>query len=232
MHASILDHLETPITSETNELASLTDLLSTMSRREIKRILLDVVRDEESIAKVAGRSSIHANGFVKIVLERARGMAVRLHVWHTAHTPDADLIENIHDHVWAFASVVLVGELDEHRFVENASGTPADKYRYIRHRGTLPPGRLAHSGAVRLRKSAETVHVTGVPYQVSSSVLHRARNIPDHGLGATLAITGVQRQPIASVFAEPGCGVRQDEEYATLSIDETGRLVSLVAEAI
>lgn len=232
MPGKVLGHISSSLASETDELMSLTALLSSMGRQDIRRLLLDLVRDEETAAAIACRSSIHANGFVKIVLERSLGMTVRLHVWDTALVPDTDLPENIHDHVWAFASVVLVGELDEERFVENAAGMPADRYRYVRDRATLPPGKLERSGSVHLRKSAELVHEAGVPYRVDSSLLHRARNIRDHGLGATLAIMGVQRQPNASVFAAPDCAVRLDEEDAALSIDDTVRLVTLVADAI
>jgi hypothetical protein len=232
MPGELLSRISTPFAAEHDELAALSGVLRSMSLHEIRRFLLGIARNENVIAAVARRSSVHANGFVKVVLERERGMALRLHVWHADKARDTELEENIHDHVWAFASVVLIGQLDEERYAEHSAGLLADRYRYIRDRATLPPGNLRRAGSARLTRTAELSHPAGTSYRVDSSLLHRARSITDNGLGATLAIMGVQRKPNASVFAEPDRAARKDVEQGALSIDDTVTLVRSVADAI
>ena len=86
--------------------------------------LRNLVNNAAALEGIAKRSSVHANGFAKIVLLKGKRSSVRLHVWHRSNgrwVPDT----MPHGHRWEFASWILTGELRETTFREaaGASGT-------------------------------------------------------------------------------------------------------------
>jgi hypothetical protein len=200
--------------------------------REFSDYLQRILEDESTLNVVAGGSSIHANGFAKLVLQRSAGLALRLHVWEPA-APDQDgEPENVHNHVWPFGSRVLIGALGEQRFGPARDGAMMDHYRYVRDRATLPPGKLEHLGKVRLAKLDELSHPAGAVYHVDDTVLHRAWSVKDDGYAATLVLTGSPRSTGASVYAHAGVHAREDAPNAGLSSAAARRLIGVVVEAL
>ncbi|BCL26836.1 hypothetical protein GCM10017557_16950 [Streptomyces aurantiacus] len=208
-------------------------VLECLQRREFIGYLQEFVSNAAMLETVAGRSSIHANGFTKLVLERHSGIALRLHIWEPGER-DAELLqtENIHDHVWPFASRVLIGGLHEERFDFSRAGPLMDHYQYVRGRATLPPGNLVLDGQARLDMLADLSHSAGNVYEVDNTVLHRARIIGDAECTATLVMTGRPRVTPASVYAPTGVNVREDLRESRLSADSVLGLLEIVIEAL
>ncbi|WP_145926662.1 hypothetical protein [Amycolatopsis orientalis] len=217
---------------ERGELDRITELMSSLGRQKIKRYLQSMVTDHDAIAAIAERSSMHANGFVKIVLERRAGMAARLHVWNAISEPDESPPGNIHNHVWGFCSRVLVGALEEQRFEVDDVGSRMDRYRYFAGRDSVSRGILEPAGVARLGESAALSHRAGSLYRIGNSTLHRARTDGEQGLGVTFAITGSRRKAYTSVFAPSGDAIREDPPKRILPPGEVQSLLSLVMDAI
>jgi hypothetical protein len=107
---------------------------------------------------VAGRSYWHPNGFAKLVLaDDLQAGQVRLHVW-----PDLPEGQDIHDHGWAYESIVLVGELTEIAFRESAIGAGRPMWRHSYRQVGLRRFAVVDPTPVRLAELAEPqVHAVG-----------------------------------------------------------------------
>jgi hypothetical protein len=214
------------------QLRSIRQVLINLGRREFIDYLQGILTTTSILNTIADNSSIHANGFAKLVLERRAGIALRLHIWEPL-TPDQESkFENIHDHVWSFGSRVLIGGLGEQRFSTSRGGDVMDQYRYVRSRATLPPGRLELLGQVRLAMLNELSHPAGTVYHVDDATLHRAWSLRDGGYAATLVVTGSPRSAAASVYARTGTLPREDGQNAGLSTAAVRRLIGIVVEAL
>ena len=73
----------------------------------------------------------------------------RLHVWNPSLS-DGD--PPIHDHPYAFTSAIIVGELHNTRYVEDAAGEEYTRFRY-----SPPDDEQRRSDQVRLSAAAETL---------------------------------------------------------------------------
>ncbi len=93
----------------------------------------------------------------------------RLHVWNPSLS-DGD--PPIHDHPYDFTSAIIVGELTNTRYVENAAGD-----EYIRLRYSLPDEEQRRSDTVRLSAAAETLH-EGDEYRQLAHELHTSWQQP------------------------------------------------------
>ncbi len=93
----------------------------------------------------------------------------RLHVWG----PGSSLGDPpVHDHPYDFTSTVVVGELTNTRYVEDADGV---EYRRVRY---LPPDEDARTtDSVRLSATATTLR-TGDEYSQLALELHASRQVP------------------------------------------------------
>ena len=76
----------------------------------LRNALHVLLRDRQALAAVAARSSLHANGFVKVVLSRDDGWSLRLHVWSPVRFRRRRRPAR---HRWAFASWIITGILRE-----------------------------------------------------------------------------------------------------------------------
>jgi hypothetical protein len=214
------------------QLRSIRQVLMNLRRRELVDYLQRTLDAAPTVNAIADRSSIHANGFSKLVLERSAGLALRLHVWEPAATDRDRQSENIHDHMWSFGSRILLGGLGEQRFGTACCGEAMDHYRYVRARATLPPGRLELLGHVRLAMLDELSYTAGMVYHVDDMTLHRAWSIKDGGFAATLVVTGSPRSTGASVYTYMGVHVREDAQDARLSPVAVRRLIGVVIDAL
>jgi hypothetical protein len=142
-----------------------------------------------------GKAYSHPNGFTKIPIATfgAAGCRLTLHIWHE-HFRDGD----IHDHRWAFASVVLAGEIinteyrpvcDDRGSLEQYMYTPsADGTSFSLH----PTGRIFNEGA-----AARALIRTGESYSMALGQFHRAES---GDLTATLVMRGPVMQSSATML--------------------------------
>src|ERR1700738_3525421 len=93
----------------------------------------------------------------------------RLHVWNPSMSAGDP---PIHDHPYDFAAAIIVGELTNTRYVENAAGDEHIRFRY-----SLPDEEQWRSDTVRLSAAAETL-VEGDEYRQLAHELHASWQQP------------------------------------------------------
>lgn len=162
---------QTPLSADTGEL-----LRRYRDPSTVASLLNDLSCNEGALSAIAARSYHHAGGFEKLILaESSTGARVRLHVWPGRALAMALGGEgDIHDHFWAFASLVVVGRLWSCHY--QTTQLP-DAERHVRFR--LKPGArgncvLIPDGSERLGVVRMTSLGAGEVYSLSSSELHRA----------------------------------------------------------
>jgi hypothetical protein len=224
-----LSSANTPI-----EFSARVRLFEQADRRSLDGYLQGLVRDEERLIEVASRSSVHANGFMKIVLERKPGWALRLHVWKDAAAAEREShTENIHDHIWPFSSRILIGGLSEERFLKRENGEVAREYEYVREsRPFVMRGDLRFLGQAHLIRDSEIDHREGDVYNIDTEVLHRATGLVDQELNVTLALTGPIQKKYAKVYSLEGATAQSDPLDNRLSPDEVLVALNLITGAI
>jgi hypothetical protein len=93
----------------------------------------------------------------------------RLHVWNpTVRTEDPP----IHDHPYDFTSAIIVGEMTNTRYVEDAAGDEHLRFRY-----SPPDEEQRRSDTVRLSSAAETLR-EGDEYRQAAHELHASWQQP------------------------------------------------------
>ena len=133
----------------------------------LRDFLSSVITDRTLATRIAGESYWHGNGFAKLILHRHVEPAfhLRLHVWPVGG-PDRPMFEtgNIHNHRWAFASVVLAGGLHVEDFERTPEFDPDDEKVLLcrRYGYTTDPGSLF--GRLRPEGTAALLSVGGNSY--------------------------------------------------------------------
>ena len=194
-------------------------------RPVLLRSALNVLRrDERALRAVAAsRSSVHPNGFAKVVLSRGDGWSLRLHVWspQIGSGDDADP----HGHRWAFASWIIAGILRETRFDVAHDGRPFRHYEYLGSSAADKANRP--NGTVTLVEVEEIERVAGTVYQRTGAEVHTAEPCTD--LVATLVLHGESAES-ADVFKRPG--KRGDAREIPLSVEDLTALLDAVLAAL
>ncbi len=92
----------------------------------------------------------------------------RLHIWHSAlQTPDASLV---HDHPWHFTSKVLLGRINQYRYIrDNAFGTPWQEQLITCGEGGGIDGKPS---TVKLRKGEKESYSEGDVYRQEAHEIH------------------------------------------------------------
>ncbi len=178
-----------------------TDVLRSASRSTLK-LLKRISVNRSALGAVARNSYEHYNGFDKIVIRKdAAGSELRLHVWW----PDPGELhyENIHNHRWAFTSVVLAGAYDYELYEPSEHGTyDALEYEY-RSRENLTSYAMQFVGKQRLQCTGKGCYRRNQSYSLRGVTLHRI--IPDQSQTTiTLMFQGIPRTQSARVFTDPG----------------------------
>jgi len=138
-------------------------------------------------------SYTHDNGFDKIVFfeDNETKLKMRLHVWHPLVIPGTKRVrQNVHNHRWDFASIVLLGHADQltYRFAEkDEKGEEFFYYRYYA-RGSKEHYELEELGKTKLVCLGSERFEAGQLYCINNEVLHRV-DIDDNLAVATLVIT-------------------------------------------
>jgi hypothetical protein len=207
--------------------------LALFGRKSLARYFRNLAADGSEVVDIAKRSSIHANGFTKLVLERRENSALRLHIWKESDGGSHCSAENVHNHVWEFSSRVLIGTLTDERFSKTANGEMASEYEYVRdNRRHTTRGILKYLNETRLSCTREISHRAGEIYSMGTTVLHRARGFSDQSLGVTLAWTRFIKAQRARVYSIGDSPVLADPPSNHVTPDETVSILRAVADAI
>jgi hypothetical protein len=138
-------------------------------------------------------SYIHDNGYDKIVLfqDETTKMKMRLHIWHPLLVPGIRRMrQNVHNHRWDFASIVLLGCIDQATYRFSKEGEAGEEFFHYRYyaRGSKEHYDLEELGKAHLVSLGSERLRAGELYCVKNEVLHRV-DIPDDLAVATLVIT-------------------------------------------
>ncbi len=175
---------------------------------------------------VAARSSIHPNGFAKIVLHTEDKWGIRLHVWRPRTR--WHLAENKpHGHRWEFASWIITGVLRETTFDRVTDGEPFELLAYGRRADGS--SYLVLNGTDMLAPRQPIDRPAGTVYVRSSSVLHTTESLGG-GLVASLVFQGRRSRRTTPVYRQPGAPPLQREQ--PLSVDEVSDLLAELVEVV
>jgi hypothetical protein len=149
-------------------IAAVRDTLKAFGKDNLRAFLAEAIERPEWLDAVAGRSYLHGNGFYKIILEENAQFRLRLHVW----LPTTRAEENIHDHRWHFASLVLNSRLETEIWEDALSdgGETLNEYLYV---GKDIGARNVYMGKARVSLKARVFNGEGDAYHMMSNVLHR-----------------------------------------------------------
>lgn len=159
--------------------------------------------------RLAGRATVHHNGFVKLVVVDTdewdslplKGFRLVLHVWDPAVAPHS--VEEIHNHRWRFASVLLRGALKWEHFHEydgEDEPIPCLEYEY-RSPGRDTGYRLRPRGPVTLARQFVALAGVGARSLMTVSQIHRVEPVADT-LSATLFLQFPVERTWTRVFVE------------------------------
>ena len=156
-----------------------------------------VLDDYDLLHALAADSEFHANGFVKIVIDPAAVIRIRLHVWPRGRRWQ---VVNPHGHRWAFASWIIAGALRETRYRATTShGQAYEAWGYTGDVRDEP--RLLH--ACRLTPQDTHERVPGQVYTRDRLEVHDAYPV-GAGLVASLVAQGPASDEHTSVYQPPG----------------------------
>ena len=164
------------------------------------RAILSTILDNEGLLEQAIiRSSIHNNGFLKLILASSPHYQVRLHVWDTRDSP-FDVQESVHSHTADFASVILLGGYRHEVFRESSTGDSYFSYSYHASRGARSFS-LTSVGPRYLQRVSDGRLPTNTVYTLAGDILHRV--VPQQAcLTASLVFQGPPSYSRVQVFAE------------------------------
>ena len=154
---------------------------------DLREVVKDLTSSQEMVGRLASISQRHDNGFDKIVLYSSplTRMKLVLHVWR----PDAPGDDNIHNHRWDFASIVLQGQLQCELYELDRSGASYLAFSYE------SPGKggaymLQPTGTCSAVKRASLSIAKLSTYSWGYPLLHRA-----YGTGSTRTVTLIIQGP-------------------------------------
>jgi len=159
-------------------------LAERFNRLRVRALVQQLLSDEQWRREVAQRSYAHGNGFDKWVLFDDGNYKLRLHIWY----PGVAAEENIHNHRWNFASVVLAGSLSSDSFDWSDDCQQGEVYQHFHYQATTKQGRygLQYQGTRRLVQVSSQRLAAGSCYGMESRLLHR---IHSQGNEAVITMT-------------------------------------------
>jgi hypothetical protein len=211
MSSRVLEEMTTELRRVGGSPAAMLALVQSIADPERMRSLVDLVlTDDQAAEGIAEASLQHANGFQKIVLAGG-GPQIRLHIWQPRTPDQAAVLENAHNHRWAFATAILVGCYTASTFAP----IPGNSYSWQRY----APGhsKLDYSLSDLGTSDLDTLGVArfdkGSSYWIHPSVVHRVSLSEPSVLTATVLVVGEYSAPTTDVFipkrtATPSVGQR------------------------
>jgi hypothetical protein len=195
--------------------------------------LLDgMASDLRVAADVSRRSYWHSNGFAKLVVHvnDEPGFRLRLHVW-PSDAGHGSGYENIHNHRWPFASIVLAGAIRVEQFQEiddfdQPGAVVCNRLIY----DAAAPGRVGQlrvEGKCALRKLGRPVYPAGTVYFCDTDMLHTVARASG-GTAATLMLAGAASGTDALVYQD----VRREPLADTDEAIGPDEVMALTGEAL
>jgi hypothetical protein len=175
---------DTGLALDTVEGAStvLDELRHCAGRDQVGGIIASICASDHLLAECSSNSVTHPLGFDKLTLIATPSYQLKLHIWWPTSRNRAR--EDIHDHRFSFASVVLAGSLKTEIFRLDESGTPMA--RLTEHRDGGDGSYLFDdAGTAGVRHREVSIMGAGSAYYLHSEVLHRV-SVDECDLVATL----------------------------------------------
>ncbi|AEA61327.1 hypothetical protein [Burkholderia gladioli] len=144
-----------------------------VSKKDILAYVCDALSNSARISKSFVYGAQHQLGFFKFVVFESGGTynrRVRFNFWPNGEVEHLD----VHDHAYAFASKVIAGTLEQHKFAEQVSG---DRYRKFAFHSTglaCDPMESDVTNVFIKRLSTSLLH-SGDVYYLSATELHSVR---------------------------------------------------------
>ncbi|MED7928173.1 hypothetical protein SMD20_28215 [Nonomuraea sp. LP-02] len=205
-------------------------------RKELTRIaqeglltalLASINLDDQLIAEIALASFRHPLGFDKIVLaSRYPEAQVRLHLWRHANVTN---VEHIHDHRYAFSSVVLVGSMQAKIYAPHDSGPSFSEFIE-----TSEPGsgtwKMSPNGTTTIACTKSIYLVSGQAYSMTPESLHQV--IPPSEFSATLLLENRHLRKSTRVLAPLGEMPNRMPQHVAMNEFEVRRALCELINAI
>lgn len=157
--------------------------------------LQQILDDNELLASIAEKSTIHSNNFSKIVLASENGWKLRLHIWE-----DVDYVQEHepHNHRWDFYSYILCGNIINEIVEEvNDNGT---FLKCAAHETKIGQTRVYDKiGIKSLKVVSEDEIEKDECYRMKSDVIHIAK-IQKNTFTATLFLTSPAKEDVSIVY--------------------------------
>lgn len=151
-------------------------------RDQMAKVITSICESDRLLAECSSNSVSHPLGFDKLTLIATPSYQLKLHIWWP--TTRNRTREDIHDHRFSFASVILAGSLKTEIFRLDDSGIPM--FRFTEHKDVRNGSYLFDdAGITGVRHREINIFGTGSAYFMNSEVLHRV-SVDEHELVATL----------------------------------------------
>jgi hypothetical protein len=222
--------LEAMLSSEIEQ-TRLRAVVATLSGKPQLAVLLrSLLADRDWMAVAAAQSYAHPLGFDKLALVTPRGFnyQLSLHVWWPEQV---QIVEDIHNHRFAFASAVLKGVLEMQTFERAEDGIPMQEYQ------SSPGDRVGisqfrHVGDASLSCTSISRMPAGSVYYLSSCTVHRIATASADELTATLFLQGPIMRLWTAVFSDHRIRQRSAIARPTMTPHSFGERVSRLIEAL
>lgn len=207
--------LETTLRPDPGDERRLMDAVLPLSERTQLAVLVrSLLADRQLTTAAAAESYPHPLGFDRLVLTPHDDLdfQLRLHVWWPGRQ---DIIEDVHNHRFPFASTVLDGALEMQILERAAEGISMREFDST-SAGRVGTSRFRHVGDVRLSVTFAARVPTGTTYCMSAPALHRITGT-DGGLTATLFLRGIAVQPTSAVLSGDSASQRPTVARPTMA---------------
>lgn len=177
------------IVMKKDDLTETQQFLREFQSRENILALLRLIRSEiNTNDEIARYSNLHPNGFdrILVIANKKPEYRLRLHIWRNDNIYFKQ--EDIHNHSWNLASIIIAGCLRFENFQINESGQEKFHYEY-KSTGLGNNPKVELKGKSRLSCTSDAIMTKGSYYLLSHQVFHRVKK-PTDDIAATLMLQG------------------------------------------
>lgn len=180
---------------------------------QIAKVITSICESDRLLAECSSNSVSHPLGFDKLTLIATPSYQLKLHIWWP-NTRNRTR-EDIHDHRFNFASVILAGSLKTETFLLDESGIPM--FKFTEHKDARNGSYLFDdAGMTGVRHREINILGTGSAYFMNFEVLHRV-SVNEHELVATLFLKLPPVRHKTTVLMSHPMPIRRD--YSRRAID-------------
>ncbi len=170
-------------------------VLSKRSASDIRADIIELMRAEAERQSPHADSTMvaqrHPLGFFACRWILSEGRSLRLHLWSKEFKWTQEPGWEIHDHVFSFSSLLLLGSLRNRVYTidEAPSASCAYSMYEVLYGGSESSMKLIREG-VELSVSADTTESTGSLYSMGAGVLHSSDLVSEHALTVLATLAG------------------------------------------